>query len=1727
MENKNLYNSLRYGHIIKLNYNSDKDNDSNIFFFVNNINKNTLELINERNEIKTFSLNKEGGLDEIDEIIIVYTNEVGYAVSNNLNLGKNIKISFVDGMTYVEGEIINLEEDMITVKTQEDVLLYIDFQYRGLIKEYNIQEIRIIPELNNKFQGNNDIIEVVEDIQTPQYEGFIYSFEQQVNDYIEKNQLSIKNKSKVLQEVSKYSMLLEEYTDIDEGVMRIPLPENQIIASFLHLQPGLVLPVTSYANKDLYITDETVLSFDPDSENTEKTNWKYSVDVKDESEVFSEKNYFKDNVKFTNVKRMRNHKKVRVHSDSRAILINKTMNPVDDKPFFFSIKKNSSNEVAYDTFHIDHNYTFLIDGIAFPNKSQLEVSRKQHQSTEILSRSTSKNIMGLKSPEKMRTLTKAKISKKQLFHNSKITYYPLTKDDSSFKDYLSRLKYRINDLYSLILKSKESNIYSSLNNLAMFNISKLGVEDFAFLSKHVKNSIKEFKNEQNYLRNVIKRYPKSQKYKNVYNDLIHNLIVRSYKIKHYGTKQPSELFDEMMIDNSKLLLSHLKYNNKNLSFDINETEISQYINKVRLEINGDLNQSNINKISYAKTYENKRDLLNDINKVILRNTNINENGILESIDPLQILYNRLVDTTMYTGNLRMFIKNIDILLKSLYSNEHNFEELKELVFTDEDDKENIIKVLMKEIVSLKIRKLERCYVKQENKYYTYDGKTWNSLQDFNDQLGNKKLLKSKNTLDELLPLKTKIIHDFVIDMIHKNEQNTDKKDINEIEKSQALAIRVILIRNERYRKIMKYNSQKIDYGKLLDYSKEESKMIYSDFAPLLHSILAVDELSKKYNLIQRYVSLFTIDKGDIGWYYCIKTNTKLVPKYLIRLCNAFHNDIFYHKTINEICQSEGYLSEDGDAWIHKESGFVIKNLNFDNTDFTEAGFQELMTITNNQHPDYDVNGFEEETEEIGPSQIVDTGDKKTFKRLKMVADLTLRIMKIVGITVIKTQNMTTNTYEKIHEIYVKASKKESKTKKKDKELNSRLFMYSVLSYILVYAQNNHIQINSSFGKCSLSFEGFPLEDDSASRGGINYLVCIIISLAEKFDNLGQTKITPFKNVNKNEISDEFVNFITNHSMNTEIIGNMIWQGRLKRDSSPIQNKATKYILRMKRFRPQLKNEELVDNIIIPSAVSNNIYIDYKLKETALNAINMKIEAFINKIMLDEKPILKTQFEAPYMVNFCCNNKEFILNHLPKTNVDRETLIKLLNESYDLQELIKVIESKYTGTSMTRSSKFENNKPINSSESFLYSKTTIFSYIETIFNFNNSKDIPNHLRDFGILKPDEDYYNRISESRLSRKDKIKILEEKGYVFEHELMLKIMTHDQRIRTEDEKNNQSKNKLQETQYINDIFDIFKSEFMNSSSRSEQINNFDTNITILKKDYLQYLEDYIKSSDRRKILTQLQKWSEPTNNADKEMIISQLYNINYALINMIPRAIAKKAPTSNDITTEQWNLAGTHADKIQGYHVKFYEHFDMIDDDKFKSSISIIGDFQTVLRTSIFNQNIDSKYYFLLYLFYKLINTYTQERSNMKTSIEVNNGIIRFINAFVKVNSFSYENASVKTTQIKNAEKRQKTDQLRNLKPQEREIEKQKMVLKLGDWGYGNQKRVFKYYKDFYDEDTDRAGKIKDIESEMYADLITNGDIGETFESPISPEMNMSNAPDADGIVYDQDGSEQANYE
>jgi hypothetical protein len=109
--------------------------------------------------------------------------------------------------------------------------------------------------------------------------------------------------------------------------------------------------------------------------------------------------------------------------------------------------------------------------------------------------------------------------------------------------------------------------------------------------------------------------------------------------------------------------------------------------------------------------------------------------------------------------------------------------------------------------------------------------------------------------------------------------------------------------------------------------------------------------------------------------------------------------------------------------------------------------------------------------------------------------------------------------------------------------------------------------------------------------------------------------------------------------------------------------------------------------------------------------------------------------------------------------------------------------------------------------------------------------------------------------------------------------------------------------------------------------------------------------------------------------------------------------------------------------------------------------------------------------------------------------------------------------------------------MKPLEREAEKYKMTAKLGDWSYGNQSRVFKYYKQFYQEDTDRANEIKDVVQKMYVDTITDGEndvynisqFEDSFTNIINNEEteNVNMVPDENGTVYDEQGQELEDYD
>ena len=74
----------------------------------------------------------------------------------------------------------------------------------------------------------------------------------------------------------------------------------------------------------------------------------------------------------------------------------------------------------------------------------------------------------------------------------------------------------------------------------------------------------------------------------------------------------------------------------------------------------------------------------------------------------------------------------------------------------------------------------------------------------------------------------------------------------------------------------------------------------------------------------------------------------------------------------------------------------------------------------------------------------------------------------------------------------------------------------------------------------------------------------------------------------------------------------------------------------------------------------------------------------------------------------------------------------------------------------------------------------------------------------------------------------------------------------------------------------------------------------------------------------------------------------------------------------------------------------------------------------------------------------------------------------------TLSLNNLSKRINQTKQSEKLMKTDYFKNLKDDQREAEKMKLNLKLGQWAFAlNKNRVYKYSKDYYDIDKFEAKK------------------------------------------------------
>ena len=140
-----------------------------------------------------------------------------------------------------------------------------------------------------------------------------------------------------------------------------------------------------------------------------------------------------------------------------------------------------------------------------------------------------------------------------------------------------------------------------------------------------------------------------------------------------------------------------------------------------------------------------------------------------------------------------------------------------------------------------------------------------------------------------------------------------------------------------------YDTFKRKLADMLDISKI---FISSPYEKLLTTILSLENFVQRQNSIQKFVLLFTrepFSTEDNFWLYCNVTNTKLIPIFLSKLANSFLSGKDYLSVLEEIVDKQGIISDDGDTYVDKHSGYFIKNINFDTDDgYTQDGFKIKM-----------------------------------------------------------------------------------------------------------------------------------------------------------------------------------------------------------------------------------------------------------------------------------------------------------------------------------------------------------------------------------------------------------------------------------------------------------------------------------------------------------------------------------------------------------------------------------------------------------------------------------------------------------------------------------------------------------------------------------------------------------------------------------------------------------------
>jgi len=350
----------------------------------------------------------------------------------------------------------------------------------------------------------------------------------------------------------------------------------------------------------------------------------------------------------------------------------------------------------------------------------------------------------------------------------------------------------------------------------------------------------------------------------------------------------------------------------------------------------------------------------------------------------------------------------------------------------------------------------------------------------------------------------------------------------------------------RYMEKIAFDTRAFEYGT----RAQLSELLFSPYLSLRDSILEKHlDFTTRNNYILLFVDRFCREplveepmSESPHWFYCKETNTQLMPKSLFLLAKAYFSGSSsegegregtntrnkYTIVLNQLCNTIGKLSDDGDAFVDKYSGYILMKRelvdegislafetvseNIEESETTEDVRDYLQMIQHQSKKPHRI-----ETERVFQNEI----DQKIYNLISSIC----KNIYVFGQEHKDKMMVLCQQWLKIPKLFISKDKYQEKInvalekRKNNPKLKipddfetycKKQYIYISTLSVLIVVQTAipMMDIKRTFPGCVKSFSGYPLNMGQEDMSTIKYFSCVLKKIYT--DNKEEKNLVPKK-----------------------------------------------------------------------------------------------------------------------------------------------------------------------------------------------------------------------------------------------------------------------------------------------------------------------------------------------------------------------------------------------------------------------------------------------------------------------------------------------------------------------------------------------------------------------------------------------------------------------------------------